>query len=145
MPRAQERAARGGGSGKTPRSVGAYGSKRGKEAQLRRRTARLSTNRVQDALAEVAANRKWLEAELAKQIAAGEPESVMPKPAAKAVPLDPWREGDVEKWTLGAARLLIKDGYNVAWAVKRTGWGEHWFRDLVGRDGYAKQEWGLSA
>lgn len=136
----------------TPSERGARGNKRGKEAQRRRREIRLGRGRVQDALDEVARNRKWLEAELAKAIAAGESPTLLPTPTVETVngelpaPLpDPWREGDVTRWPLGSARLLVKDGYSLAYAVRRTGWGEHWFRDLVGPDGYTKTDWSLTA
>lgn len=147
---------RGGRHKKEPRGGQPKNSRASSKSQRQRRDIRLTKGRVKNALEDARRNRAWLEAELAKAIAAGGPETLLPPPAKPPTPKpgepalvtpkrDPWREGDADVWPLGIARMLIKDGYHISYAVKRTGWGEHWFRDLVGNDGYAKAEWGIPA
>lgn len=153
---------RGGHHKRAPRGGAPTKARSRSKTQAQRRELRLTKGRVKDAMADVARNRAWLEAELAKQVKAGEPELLLPAPVATATrtrtkvgtaatvvltPPDPWREGDDDRWPLGDARALIRDGYHLGHVVGRTGWGEHWFRDLVGRDGYVKAgaAWGVSA
>jgi hypothetical protein len=94
---------------------------------------------VRDALAEAAEQRTLLEQLMSRQ---REQElqrlADQPTEVVQAATLA-WAEGD-RGWTLGQARQLVRDGYQAAAVVARTGWGERWFADLVGGDGYVRPE-----
>lgn len=150
---------------RTKRERGAYGNKRGKEAQRRRRQIRLRDPRVALSLEEAERERKELEARIAREkeqpavgTAAGaayrEPvvvhEDKLPESSDKpktyrpkkiVIPYD--AQGD-KGWSLGQARSMVRQGYKVERVVYMTGWGVKWLEDLpTDPDGYglSTEEW----
>lgn len=134
-------------SGPTAGSRAARTGLRDQRAHMARREAKASSRE------QAVADRAWLEAEdrkvkavvaewmtevrawQAAARAAGEP--VPPVPPLH----DPSNRsaGDLTRWTVGQARLLLEDGYALAKVCQQTGWGGWWFRDLVGHDGYVRR------
>lgn len=137
----------------TPRSTGAYGSKRGKHALAKERR-RAGDRRVQTALEKARAEEAALNARIAAEREATAPEPAQPgglltetrrklpttvtrpRPTKLVVTPSPaeqeaarWRKGETA-WTLGDARQMVTQGYSLARVVRRTGWGEGWFDDL---------------
>jgi hypothetical protein len=143
---------------RTKRERGAYGNKRGKEAQKRRREVRLRDPRVATTLDEVRAEQAALEARIEREkeqpavgatagakykppvvvqedalpVATGETKVYRPKKVR--IPYD--AQGN-KGWTLGQARSMVRQGYKVTRVVYMTGWGMKWFEDLpTDDDGY---------
>lgn len=141
------------------RETGQRGNKRGKEAQKRRTELRLAKPRVQTALGRAAADRAWLDAESARVeaiVAEWTAEVRARQAAARAAgepvpPVPPLHDlanrsaGDLARWTIGQAAMLLSDGYSLEHVCRKTGWGGWWFRTAVGNDGYARTERELSA
>lgn len=50
----------------------------------------------------------------------------------------PKRDAQGDRWTLGQARQLLRDGYSLAHASRITGWGAMWLEDLVTEQGDAR-------
>lgn len=62
-------------------------------------------------------------------------------PRARGGARDPDRQGD-KGWSLGQARMMLRQGYSLAKVQRLTGWGENWLRDLVDyRDRRGRAEW----
>lgn len=124
----------------TPRERGAFGNKRGKEAQARRRRLREADPRVRRAHEEVDAHLRRLEA-LERELAELSPvPSVMAQLGTVSVSVARPSEmaGGNGRWTMGQARSLVLDGYRADHVTAYTGWGSYWLRDLVGADGYMR-------
>lgn len=61
------------------------------------------------------------------------------KPAEKKHPFEPYEGDGKAPDSIRTARTLIGQGYHVAGVMRRTGVGFKWVEDLVGKDGYAKE------
>lgn len=129
----------------------------------RRRELRLEKPRVRKALEKAGAERKLIE-----RLAAAADEAARnwrashPTPAALdrepedigsitlALPLADLANQTAPAdggWSLGQARMLLRDGYHVGQVCRRTGWGGYWFSDLVDAEGYyaqPKASWGAA-
>lgn len=144
---------------RTKRSVGAYGSTRGKERQAHRREVREARPRVQRAKAEVQAEIDRL-AELERKVN-GRPheapvryaaqlmastapviEEAAPAPALSLVPSRPKPTpkplAELTPEDVWWAEALIAQGYHISRVVDRTGCPPELLKHLIHDDGYAR-------
>jgi hypothetical protein len=124
---------------RTPRSVGAYGSKRGKERQRRRRDLRAANPRVARALEEARRQDVMIDVLVDAGVSIGRPHLEYRKPHdGEPVDLvvigtsdDPVSGGDIERWlpphkplvidwNLSDAIRMLDDGYTPEYVARRT-------------------------
>lgn len=157
MPGTNRKSRKGGTSTQRAAVGSRVGKKRPRtDPTVARTNRRASTARVQGALAEAGADRAWLDAEAARVnaiVAEWDAERRARRAAARAagevLPPLPLHDltnrtaGDIERWNLGQAGVLLDDGYSLEHVCRKTGWGGWWFRHRVGNDGYVRPlaEW----
>ena len=122
---------------RTPRSVGAYGSKRGKERQRRRRDQHAANPRVARALEEARQHQAQIDALVAAGGAVGRPTLVYRKPEPDepvdlvVIGIDPETDGHIERWlpphkplvidwNLADAIRMLNHGYTPEYVARRT-------------------------
>ena len=59
-------------------------------------------------------------------------------PPSKGV--DPEDKTRSPRWTLAQVRNMVRQGYSGQQVQAMTGWGGHWFHDLLDSDGYYNEE-----